>query len=563
MGTQRSPTLDLHSVFGISKAVSLGKVYKSLIKWHPDKNSPGLIEGKKEEELIISDPIVPAGFEHNRLRKNEELLLSCQSILSRSTSTRSKTPTGCRRSLSRNSSRRCTTPTPKSSYRSSETEFAPASLQNQKSLSRNSSRRCKTPTPKSSSRSSETESTPASQPKLRSLSRNSSRKSTTPTRKSSSRSSETESTPASQPKLRSLSRNSSRKSTTPTRKSSSRSSETESTPASPPKLRSLSRNSSRRCTTPTPKSSYRSSDTESTQASPLKLRSLSRNTSRRCTTPTPKSSYLSSETESTPASLSRNMSRKRSKTPNRGASPSRNMSKRCSSETEILDCHSPINMARNYSSESETCRPSLSRNISCKGSTPIIFSQTTVRRKHPPVEKKLECTLEELCFGGVKKVQYTRDIILNPGILAQEEEILMIEIKPGWRKGTKIRFEEKGDEKPGYHPADIVFLIEEKQHPLFKRDGDNLELVLEIPLVNALTGCTIPVPILGGETMTLSLEDTIICHGYEKIIPGQGMLNSKHDERRGDLHVRFLVNFPTELSDQQREEAVSFLQDCY
>ncbi|KAI4298989.1 hypothetical protein L6164_032490 [Bauhinia variegata] len=139
----------------------------------------------------------------------------------------------------------------------------------------------------------------------------------------------------------------------------------------------------------------------------------------------------------------------------------------------------------------------------------------------------------------------------------------MIEIRPGWRKGTKLTFEGKGDEKPGYLPADIVFLIDEKQHPLFKRDGDDLEMGVEIPLVNALTGCTIPVPIIGGETMTLSFEDTIICPGHEKVIRGQGMPSSKQDGRRGDLHIKFLINFPTELSDQQREEAVSFLQDCY
>lgn len=146
-------------------------------------------------------------------------------------------------------------------------------------------------------------------------------------------------------------------------------------------------------------------------------------------------------------------------------------------------------------------------------------------------------------------------------MIVPEEEILKINVKPGWKKGTKIMFEGKGDEKPGYLPADIVFLIDEKRHPLFERDGDNLEVVLEIPLVSALTGCSFSVPLLGGEKMTLTVDD-IIHPGYEKVIRGQGMPNSKVQDRRGDLKIKFLIDFPTELSDEERTEAVSILQDC-
>lgn len=146
-------------------------------------------------------------------------------------------------------------------------------------------------------------------------------------------------------------------------------------------------------------------------------------------------------------------------------------------------------------------------------------------------------------------------------IIIQEEEVLKIQVKPGWKKGTKVAFEGKGDEKLGYLPADIIFVVDEKIHPLFTREGDDLELGVEIPLVNALTGCSIPVPLLGGEKMTLSFED-ILYPGYEKVIRGQGMPNPKEPGRRGDLRIKFLVEFPTELSDEQRAQASRILQDC-
>ncbi|XVE93238.1 hypothetical protein REPUB_Repub01dG0173200 [Reevesia pubescens] len=203
----------------------------------------------------------------------------------------------------------------------------------------------------------------------------------------------------------------------------------------------------------------------------------------------------------------------------------------------------------------------ISRSTSRRCTTPIIFSQSSARRKPPPLEKKLKCTLEELCHGGLKKIKVVRDVISDEGIIVQEEETLTVKLKPGWRKGTKVKFEGKGDEKPGYLPADIVFSIEEKRHTLFRRQGDDLEIAVEIPLVKALTGISLSVPLLGGETMSIHISD-IIYPGYEKVIQDQGMPNVKEGGKRGDLRITFLVNFPTELTDQRRSDACNILKDC-
>ncbi|XP_055829262.1 uncharacterized protein LOC129898660 [Solanum dulcamara] len=212
------------------------------------------------------------------------------------------------------------------------------------------------------------------------------------------------------------------------------------------------------------------------------------------------------------------------------------------------------------SAPSTTLPASFSRNASRKSSTPIMFSNSTGLVKPPPTEKTLECTLEELCFGCVKKMKVTRDAMTDNG-LTEEEEVLTIKVKPGWTKGTKITFEGKGNERPGTTAADVIFVLAEKRHPLFKRDGDNLELAVEIPLVKALTGCTISIPLLSGEKMSLTIDD-IICPGYEKIIAGQGMPKPKEEGIRGNLIVTFLVAFPTEIADEQRSDVVRILQDC-
>ncbi len=66
--------------------------------------------------------------------------------------------------------------------------------------------------------------------------------------------------------------------------------------------------------------------------------------------------------------------------------------------------------------------------------------------------------LEMLYNGGTKKLKISR---------FQKEKVFEIEIKAGWRSGTKVIF---NDEIIGT----ITFIIEEKEHPQFKRDVNDL-----------------------------------------------------------------------------------------
>lgn len=79
-----------------------------------------------------------------------------------------------------------------------------------------------------------------------------------------------------------------------------------------------------------------------------------------------------------------------------------------------------------------------------------------------------------------------------------------------------VPFEGKGDEKPGYLPTDIIFVIEEKKHPLFRRKDDDLEIVVEIPLLKALTGCSLSVPLLGGGKKSIS-ENHFSCQVSDRV----------------------------------------------
>lgn len=131
------------------------------------------------------------------------------------------------------------------------------------------------------------------------------------------------------------------------------------------------------------------------------------------------------------------------------------------------------------------------------------------------------------------------------------EEILTIEIKPGWKKGTKITFPEKGNEQGNVIPADLVFIIDEKPHSTFTRDGNDLVVTQKISLAEALTGYTVHLTTLDGRTLTIPINN-VIHPDYEEVVPKEGMPTPKDPSKKGNLRIKFNIKFPTRLNSEQK-----------
>ncbi|XP_010475895.1 PREDICTED: dnaJ homolog subfamily B member 1-like [Camelina sativa] len=175
-----------------------------------------------------------------------------------------------------------------------------------------------------------------------------------------------------------------------------------------------------------------------------------------------------------------------------------------------------------------------------------------VNRKAPAIESKLACTLEELYKGAKKKMRISRVVPDDFGKPKTVQEILKIDIKPGWKRGTKITFPEKGNQEPGVTPADLIFVVDEKPHSVFKRDGNDLIVEKQVSLIDALTGLTISVTTLDGRNLTIPVLD-IVKPGQEIVIPNEGM-PTKDPLKRGDLRVSFEILFPSMLTSEQKND---------
>ncbi|GFP97111.1 Dnaj homolog subfamily b member 13 [Phtheirospermum japonicum] len=172
-------------------------------------------------------------------------------------------------------------------------------------------------------------------------------------------------------------------------------------------------------------------------------------------------------------------------------------------------------------------------------------------RKAPPIEQKLPCSLEDLYKGTTKRMKISREIFDASGKTLPVEEILTIDIKPGWKKGTKITFPEKGNEQPNVIPSDLVFIIDEKPHNVFTRDGNDLIVTQKISLAEALTGYTVHLTTLDGRNLTIPING-VISPNYEEVVPREGMPIPKEPTKRGNLRIKFNIKFPNRLTAEQK-----------
>lgn len=171
------------------------------------------------------------------------------------------------------------------------------------------------------------------------------------------------------------------------------------------------------------------------------------------------------------------------------------------------------------------------------------------------VTQKLPCTLEEIFHGTTKKLKVSRDVSVTN---RPREKVLEVQVKPGWKAGTKVTFEGEGDDIDRGHAQDIVFVIQENKHPNFTREGANLIHNVKIPLVDALTGFKVDVHTLDNRILRISVKD-IVTQNFVKIVKGEGMPHSKNNSVRGDLLLTFDIEFPKSLSDSQKEVLKSSL----
>ena len=136
------------------------------------------------------------------------------------------------------------------------------------------------------------------------------------------------------------------------------------------------------------------------------------------------------------------------------------------------------------------------------------------------------------------------------GVLARPDQV-EVRIPAGIQTGSRLRVAGKGNAGlRGGTAGDLYITIRVEAHPLFKRDGDNIEIRLPITVSEAGLGAKIEVPTIDGKALLKVPQGTQ--NGQRFRLREKGVENARK-ESRGDQIVEVFIQAPNVNNERTRE----------
>ena len=154
----------------------------------------------------------------------------------------------------------------------------------------------------------------------------------------------------------------------------------------------------------------------------------------------------------------------------------------------------------------------------------------------------------ETCSGKGKTAKDKCKECKGAGILKKQSEI-EVQIPSGIDDGEMIRMTGGGEAIAGGTAGDLYIKIHVKRHPVFRKEGRNLLMELNIKLSDALLGGSHVIHTLDGDITVKTPEH--ISFGEILRVKGKGVPVSKND--RGDLLIKVNIELPRKLSKEAKK----------
>jgi molecular chaperone DnaJ len=133
--------------------------------------------------------------------------------------------------------------------------------------------------------------------------------------------------------------------------------------------------------------------------------------------------------------------------------------------------------------------------------------------------------------------------------VVRAEDIISINIPAGVAEGMQLSVSGKGNAAArGGIAGDLLVLIEEEEHPLLKREGNNLYFEQYVSFTDAALGTNIEVPTIDGKAKIKI--DSGTQPGKVLRLRGKG-LPQVNSYEKGDLLVNINVWIPQKLSKEE------------
>ncbi|XP_026168227.1 dnaJ homolog subfamily A member 4 [Mastacembelus armatus] len=171
--------------------------------------------------------------------------------------------------------------------------------------------------------------------------------------------------------------------------------------------------------------------------------------------------------------------------------------------------------------------------------------QVKVQQIGPGMIQQIQSMCPDCQGQGEKFNSKDRCKNCNGHKVERKKKILEVHVDKGMKDGQKITFHGEGDQEPGLEPGDVIIVLDQKEHPVFQRQDDNLVIKLDIKLVEALCGFKKTIETLDKRMLVITTEPgEVIKHNDVKCVQNEGMPLFRDPYERGQLIIQFKVEFP-------------------
>jgi molecular chaperone DnaJ len=154
------------------------------------------------------------------------------------------------------------------------------------------------------------------------------------------------------------------------------------------------------------------------------------------------------------------------------------------------------------------------------------------------------------CHGTGKNIS-TCPVCHGEGTVTRTDPI-EVRIKAGTRDGQRIRLAGKGNAGPhGGAAGDLYVIIRTGEHPIFRRDGDDIYLTVPVSATEAALGAKIEVPTIDGRALLKIPPGTQ--SGQKLRLREKGVPSATKDGVRGDEIVEITVTVPMPRDERTKE----------
>jgi curved DNA-binding protein len=156
------------------------------------------------------------------------------------------------------------------------------------------------------------------------------------------------------------------------------------------------------------------------------------------------------------------------------------------------------------------------------------------------LQYELEIPFMDAMRGGEKLLGFS-----SP----QGNQDVKVKIPKGINSGQKLRLHGKGSRDPHTgRTGDLYVTIKVADHPVFRREGNDIYVTKEIRLTDAFLGGTVEVPTIDGPKR-INIPAGLRTNSKLRL-KGQGVPDLK--QGRGDEYIEFTVEVPRKITDRQK-----------